>query len=152
MTWSRSRRFSSSEHPSYVYGTAWWHRFVLSLGLFGLAAMSPAPGVYPSWLVIGVITMPVVLLELGALLVDETVSDRWQVRGVIAQLAGVIAYAFVFCLLWRVGTEEPQAAWLGRTLAGVCGLLVLLVARAAAVTLRGPLPAARLVGSTRRGA
>lgn len=149
MRWRR-RRFSSSEHPSYVYGAAWWHRIVLALGVFGLAAMSPAPGTYPSWLVIGVIMAPVALFELGALLIEEAASDWWQRGGILTQLAAACAYVVVFCLLWRLGTDEPRAAWGGRTMAVVGGGLVVLVARAGTAALHGPLPTATLVDSKRR--
>lgn len=103
-----------------MYATRPALRFLLIFGTFGLAALSPDPDLYPTWLVMLVLLAPLVLLELGAGVEDEAERAGSLRLAIGLQLGGALAYVFAFTLLLGLhGLELRRHVALGSVLASL---------------------------------
>jgi hypothetical protein len=78
-------------------------RWLIVFGSLGLAGLAPGRERLSAWLVVGVICLPVVLLELGAELATSSRTTRWRTAGIRCQLAG----ATIFPALLVAGASIP---------------------------------------------
>lgn len=93
-----------------MYATRPALRFLLILGTFGLAVLSPAKGTFPTVWVMVVLLAPLVLLELGAGIEDEARSGRTLRLAVALQLAGGIAFVFALGLAGGWHGRDPHGS------------------------------------------
>jgi hypothetical protein len=103
-----------------------WMRAVLYLGSIGLAAMTPPRGLYPTWIIVGLIVVPIALLELGDAILEDARSLRTARVAQLVSIAGALAYPFVYGLYASMGTDHPSARTVGLALGSIGFLPALL--------------------------
>ncbi len=85
-------------------------RWLIVFGSLGLAGLAPGRERLSAWLVVGLVCLPVALLELGAELATSSTTTRWRAVGVRCQLAA----ATIFPSLLIAGASIPAPSLRGK--------------------------------------